>query len=498
MPIVFSARTHVGRVRQGNEDNFLVDRSMHLYIVCDGMGGHLSGEVASASAVNITREVLQQNRSMLDAYRDNDGTVDEDDVRGVITQAIQTASYRIYERGMANPEQRGMGTTLSLMLLTDRRAFIGHVGDSRIYRLREGRLEQITEDHSLYNAMRASGADIDEVKLAGRLRNAVTRAVGVQDSVEVDTMTVALKPGDRYLLCSDGLSGYWEDDPADLQPLVVGDDLETICDGLIDAANAQGGKDNITAVLIQLPGTEEMAESEAEFAHEEVLRRCPLAQGMTDRDVRTLHRWMKSVEHQAGTRFLQPGDAADSLMVVAAGEVLLTSDAGTTRLVRAGDVIGDVAVAVGGAHSVAMSVPDEGSVVLLVLDRTDLVRMPLHEPVIYARIMQNLSRALATRLDETTDALGDPMWRYGTPYRPTTRPVGRRRHRDSTMELEGKDVVDATPESLAPPPLPGGLTPELFEQGADEGEVGEAVVDTQPLYELGEDERAILEADTPE
>ena len=250
MDLDFVARTDVGRVRDQNEDNFLVDRNLQLYVVCDGMGGHQGGEVASATAVNVVRETLAKHRSTLESFRNNDGSGSEGEVLSLLARAVERANSRIFERAQTNPSQKGMGTTLSLLLLMRSRAFVAHVGDSRIYRKRDGRTKQLTRDHSYLEEMKVRQPGKVHELVDERLKNAITRAVGGGPTIQVDTACHSLRKGDFFLLCSDGLCGYFEE--GDPDRFLEGDSLAETGDGMIAFANDKGGEDNITAILVRV------------------------------------------------------------------------------------------------------------------------------------------------------------------------------------------------------------------------------------------------------
>jgi len=153
MELSFWAATDVGKKREINEDNFLVDKKLSLFVVADGMGGHASGEVASKLAVHEFRNAVEAGRDSIDKYAKGDPSVRPQDVLTVLEAAVQTAGQAVYHKGQAEPEKRGMGTTTSALLIAGDRGFIAHVGDSRIYMLRAGQVVQLTEDHSLVNEL---------------------------------------------------------------------------------------------------------------------------------------------------------------------------------------------------------------------------------------------------------------------------------------------------------------------------------------------------------
>ncbi len=238
--------TDVGLVREGNEDSFAVLHQLGLYMVADGMGGAAAGEVASKIAIECVRE----------AFEDPDVTwpaVAGERAQGmdasVLVAGIHRANVRIRNLAGRDSSKKGMGTTFAGLLALDDRLVIAHVGDSRVYRLRNRRLDLLTEDHSLLNACIQAGVwDPDSTEPFPR-RNAITRAVGLEDDLEVDTRIDAPWPGDIYLICSDGLHGMLNDSQiADV--LLREHDLTLAVGRLIEEANDLGGHDNITAVLV--------------------------------------------------------------------------------------------------------------------------------------------------------------------------------------------------------------------------------------------------------
>lgn len=251
MSLDFWAATDVGRTRDHNEDNFLVARKLNLFVVADGMGGHAAGEVASNIAVHEAHRVIAEHAGIIERYRRTGGDAEKEAVLELVEESISTACATVFRLAQEDPSKKGMGTTLSLMLIVGNRGFIGHVGDSRIYLFRTGSVLQLTEDHSLINELIKRGKI--KAEEAGRMpfKNAVTRAVGVYEKVEVDAFDIDVLRGDEYLLCSDGLSGYLEDDDETLSSLAQGT-VKSIPDAYIRYANEQGGKDNITAIFVRV------------------------------------------------------------------------------------------------------------------------------------------------------------------------------------------------------------------------------------------------------
>src|SRR3954454_4300955 len=243
MRTVSIGRTDVGRRRPHNEDSYLCDDELGLYIVADGVGGNAKGEVASAESVDLVHSWVRRWRATLESHRASPTDESTGLVRRLLESAVQSACYMVFGMGQIDPRQKGMSSTLSSLLVSGGIGFIAQVGDSRVYLARKGRVVQLTEDHTLVNFRLKLGLITPEEAANAPGKNVITRAVGHQDFVEVDTVTVPVEPGDRFLLCSDGLHGYVED--GELAELIDGD-RKQVAGKLVDLANKRGGRDNIT------------------------------------------------------------------------------------------------------------------------------------------------------------------------------------------------------------------------------------------------------------
>ncbi|HEY1958796.1 MAG TPA: Stp1/IreP family PP2C-type Ser/Thr phosphatase [Polyangiaceae bacterium] len=246
--IEVAGETNVGMKRTHNEDNFSVLEDAGLYIVADGMGGHASGEVASKMAVDALKEFFASTAQ--DPERTWPYKMDRSkgyEENRLIT-GIKLANLRIYESAQRDPRQRGMGTTIVTMFAVEDGVYVAHVGDSRGYRIRDGKIEQLTEDHSLLNDYIKMKRLTPEEIANFPHKNVIVRALGMKDTVKVDTVYEQPRAGDTYLLCSDGLSGPVTD-PDMLDIVTSSADLKTAASRLIQRANEHGGPDNITVVL---------------------------------------------------------------------------------------------------------------------------------------------------------------------------------------------------------------------------------------------------------
>lgn len=241
--------TDLGRKRRSNEDAFFMDDELGLYVVADGMGGHAAGEVASREAVDTLYGMVKRGIGKL---RDLVDPVSEQDSRAacrLMESAVQAATYFVYSIAEIDREKSGMGTTISALLVLGDYAITAQVGDSRIYLVRDETVEQLTEDHTLIAWQLKQGLITPQEAERSPHKNVITRAVGNREYVQVDTKPVPLAAGMRFLLCSDGLHGYLQEDDI---PGVVGLGGQESVRRFVDLANQRGGKDNITAVLVEL------------------------------------------------------------------------------------------------------------------------------------------------------------------------------------------------------------------------------------------------------
>jgi len=242
--------TDVGRVRDHNEDYIAWDRKLGLVVLADGMGGHNAGEVASQMAVEGIISQMKQSLASLDNKSQNE-SIDGNAVC-MSMESISTANSKIFEAAALHPEYAGMGTTLVMALFHDDNVTIAHVGDSRMYRFRNAKLEQLTVDHSLLQEMVQNGYMSEDEATKSLNKNMITRALGINIDVEIDIQQQILEVGDILLLCSDGLSDFTSED--DIQTILQkpGNDLNEKSVQLVDKANENGGHDNISVVIIKV------------------------------------------------------------------------------------------------------------------------------------------------------------------------------------------------------------------------------------------------------
>ncbi len=237
-PVRFAAATDVGRVRAHNEDYHLLVPEAGLFLLADGMGGHNAGEVASRIALEAVQEYFLAS------------ALGESPLPERLDAALQSANHRVIQESRLSAEREGMGTTVVALALEKDRAAIAHMGDSRAYRMRDGGIELLTEDHSLVQEQVRLGLLTPAEALVSPYRNVITRACGVMEGVAPDIRMESLRSGDTFLLCSDGLSNLLSDEQLLSILMEAKGDMPRACHDLVQAANDEGGDDNITVVVV--------------------------------------------------------------------------------------------------------------------------------------------------------------------------------------------------------------------------------------------------------
>jgi serine/threonine protein phosphatase PrpC len=245
-----SGYTDVGRVREVNQDSFAAIDLIGLYIVADGMGGHAAGEKASLSAVTTAIEIFSAYDFEQQRLSGSDVTLGIEDV---IKIALKEANNRIIQASISSIHLQGMGTTEVISVYFEDHIYFGNVGDSRGYLVRANEIRQLTRDHSVVQDLKDQGLITEEEAKVHPYRNVITRCLGMQADIDVDTFKMPLEAGDKILMCTDGLTNHVSNE--EIRDFVFGsDDLDAICKKLVDKANERGGTDNITVVLLHYDG----------------------------------------------------------------------------------------------------------------------------------------------------------------------------------------------------------------------------------------------------
>jgi serine/threonine protein phosphatase PrpC/CRP-like cAMP-binding protein len=404
--IRFYAATDVGKVRDHNEDNFLVDKTLALFIVADGMGGHAAGEVASAIAVRTVHEEIKREKELLDDYvsgATGASKVTPKDLIALLEHAVQRACSKIHEEASVDAAKRGMGTTLSALLVVGHQGFIAHVGDSRIYLSRDGRIQQLTEDHTVYNELIKRGKLTREQIEKVQQKNAITRAVGVYERVEVDTLVIELTAGDTMVIATDGLHGYLEA-PEDLkEPLGLEGDGSV--KALIALANDRGGKDNITTIVVKV-GEEGAVDAERAkhlALKRDVLANMPLFSRLTERELLRVMQAVEVREYKDGDNVIREGDKGDELFIVLEGKVRVSRGEQVLAHLGQGEHVGEMALIRSVPRSATVTAVGDAEVIAI--RRADFFEILRKEHEVAVKMLWQFLGVLADRLDQTNSQL---------------------------------------------------------------------------------------------
>jgi serine/threonine protein phosphatase PrpC len=418
MELSFAAATDVGRQRNHNEDNFLIDKKLRLFMVADGMGGHAAGEVASSIAVHEIRDAINTSRELIDRYRVDHPAVQAYEILQVLEHAIQAACSAVYTRAQAEPDKRGMGTTATVLLIAGTgdhlRGFIAHVGDSRVYLARQNQSHILTEDHSLMNELVRRGK-LNREQLESspykQYKNAVTRAVGVYGSVEVDTFDFDILPGDRFLIASDGMYAYV--DKATLPGQLAGTDVKAVPKVLVDQANAGGGHDNITAVVIRVGDAAQTQEGDAARTTDvslklDVLKGMQMFRYLSYKELVQIGAIADMVEHAAGATIFAAGDAGDAMYVVLSGSVKLVDKGKPVAELARGQHFGEMSLVDRSVRSLS-AVAGPETVRLVSIARKHYNDNIKREPASAVKMLWAFVQVLGQRLRKTTHDLSDAL-----------------------------------------------------------------------------------------
>ncbi|MDP2311854.1 MAG: protein phosphatase 2C domain-containing protein [Pseudomonadota bacterium] len=396
-----AARTDPGKKRNHNEDALLTLPESGIYVVADGVGGRACGEVASAICVESFRDGADLMGLRLSAYAENPTLDTRNAVLATMDEVLQIASRRIYETAEAEG-RAGMTTTVVALVVGNGTAFLAHVGDSRAYLVRDGELRQLTEDHSMVNELVRTGKMTYEEARSSRHRHVITRAVGLYPTVQPSLAAVDLHPGDRLLLCSDGLSDVVA--PELMLEEGASDDLDGAVEALLQAALDRGGPDNITVVLLDPDGTDrgdEMAARagmlETMFLFEDLPYAARLQVG----------RIVEEHYFAPGEVLVEQGSPGTSMYVILEGEVSVQVNGIEVARLSGGEHFGELSLADDEPRSASVAGVSFGSAISVSSEQLrDFCR---REPELGNELLWKMMRALGQRLRRTNARIADSV-----------------------------------------------------------------------------------------
>jgi len=381
--------TSVGRVREHNEDAHHVDPAGEVFVCADGMGGQAAGEVASQMAVaGFLGGLARPGWNRLKERWIEDPTLDNRRaIQDFLVATAQRSHGAIYARSLMETDKRGMGTTFEALVLVGRDGFLVHVGDSRIYLLRDRNALQVTQDHSLIETLLAAGRGTREELKAAGIKSALVNAMGATPDLAIDAVHFTLTTGDRFLLCTDGLHEYFEDEE-ELWRVLDEHPGEEGVRRLVDLANQRGGKDNITCVLVWIQQVEGPPISR-NFKHDlDALKASPLLKELTFPEALLTLRFAVERELRPGEALPRITTGDDTAYIVLDGEVA-TPDG---RRLLAGDLVHSAALIGEPSGDGFPHAPDGARV--LAIRRNDFLGLAKDHPIIGVKLLLNLARML--------------------------------------------------------------------------------------------------------
>jgi serine/threonine protein phosphatase PrpC len=414
MELSFAAATDVGRQRNHNEDNFLIDKKLRLFMVADGMGGHAAGEVASSIAVHEIRDAVNNQKELIDRYRVDHPGVQPYEILQVLEHAVQAACGAVFAKAQSEPDKRGMGTTATVLLIAGSgdhlRGFIAHVGDSRVYLARQNQCHVLTEDHSLMNELvRRGKLNREQIESSPykQYKNAVTRAVGVNQSVEVDTFDFDILPGDRLMICSDGMYAYVDEN--ELPRQLADGEVKEVPKRLVEMANKGGGHDNITAVVIRVGATTaELGPRNTEVSTKlDVLKGMQMFRFLSFKELVTIAAISQVLDVAKDQTIFAAGQPGDAMYVVTSGTIRLVKDDKTVTELSRGAHFGEMALVDRSTRSLTAIATEPTR--LVVLQRKDFIELIKRDPGSAVKMLWSFVQVLGQRLRKTTDDLSDAL-----------------------------------------------------------------------------------------
>lgn len=404
MQLKLASRSDVGRVRKNNEDSFFADAELGLFIVCDGMGGHKAGEVASKTTCEVVKAEILAAKGLRDKFIQSAKYADLKALRKTVESAVISACKEVHKRSVRDPETSGMGTTATMLLLAGHgKGILAHVGDSRLFVLRNGSVHQLSEDHTYVNELVKRGALTPEQARNHPHGNVLSRAIGVQPSVSVDTMVFDIDPGDTYLLCSDGLYNYYPDS-AEIAALLALPDLELAVEGLTNGALERGGHDNCTSVVLRIDNVATTAEESLAADYRiGLLKRIPIFAHLTYNELVRVVGVTHLTRAAGGTFFIREGQTGDELYVVLSGEVQVSKGEQILATLRAGAHLGEMAMIDNAPRSASVRAVTDAN--LLAMRREEFFGLIRSEPVIGTKLLWSFVNVLSGRLRQTNEAL---------------------------------------------------------------------------------------------
>jgi len=396
------ARTDVGKVRSDNQDSYLLDRELGLFVVADGMGGGPRGDIASALTCNVVHEYIADGAAILRQYKKDPSPKNLEQVGTLLKEAVRAASDEVFDASSALAGQSGrMGSTLEIILIAGQNALCAHVGDSRIWLVRNNVAQQLTKDHTLAQERKDLG--IPEHKTSKRAQHLVTRAIGVVRHVQPDLHLIELKVGDSILLASDGL--YRHVEPDEIVAWLQAAHGPAVVDSLVSLANSRGGRDNITVMLLCAQSASDITAPLSDPSHIGALRRCEIFATCTQRELEQVAKACRVRQFPTGATIFKEGDPGWECFILESGCVEILRGTRRLALLEVGDHFGAMSLIETPARSATARTTMDTRV--LVLSHREFNELLRRDAQLATRVMLRLSADLARMLRATTKLATD-------------------------------------------------------------------------------------------
>ncbi|MCG8554269.1 MAG: cyclic nucleotide-binding domain-containing protein [Proteobacteria bacterium] len=397
-----------GNASRAGADSVLVDGDLGLFLVADGVGSHEASAEASGLAVQTFRQVLLAETAVIDGVKNGLSPRAREDLLRLMEKALQQACAAVFARAEAEPSKRGAGTTLDALLVVGSRGYLAHVGNSRVYLVREGSVHQLTEDHLLINELLKRGRLTQRQAEKLEYKNVVTRAVGFHQSVEADTFDLDLLPGDRLLMCTDALSGHLE--PSDIRKTFEEGPSDQVAQLFINAVRQRGGADHVSAIVLEAPeeaGPDPLAR-EVNLKLE-VLHKMPVFRYLTYQELVRVMGFTESKCFGPDEVIVKEGDDGEELYIVLSGEVRVHSGDNEIVVLGAGQHFGEMALIDRAPRSASVTSILESK--LIVLRRKQFFDIVREDHDVAVKLLWSFLGVLAKRLRSTSKELGDARGR---------------------------------------------------------------------------------------
>jgi PPM family protein phosphatase len=394
----------VGVRRKDNQDAYLIDKKIPLFVVCDGVGGHSAGAIASSLCIEIFKDTIERRMDLIDAYRADPSLKNRKAIASLLQNGALAANYEIHQKGLRESTKSGMATTLVSILMLPDFALITHVGDSRAYLLRAGKVHQLTEDHQFGVEMISAGQWTEEQSRKSPHGNVLTRAVGMHPTLKVDTLQVEILSGDQFLLCTDGFYRYTNPDA--LKALHDGEPAQCI-PKMIEFAKRAGGEDNITVIALTMEPKKIETKSAIDILQKtELMTKVPLFRFMNFNEIAKILSIAEVKFIDRGEIIVKEGDPSLHLFIIAKGTVEVLHHDTRVTMREKGDVIGEMGVFDKAPRAATLKA--ESPTYLIQITQTELLNLFRKEQLISLKFIWALNGILTKRLRAATQELAAP------------------------------------------------------------------------------------------